>query len=116
MQALKALVIGMGILILVAMGVVAVTIYQRFSTRLDAEEAAAGAEAEGAPETAAPARPRMFGTRELGLPSGARIESMVAEGDRLFLHLRLRDGRYQVLVVDVTDGSRLGTLNLEPAP
>jgi hypothetical protein len=114
MQALKALVIVMGIVIVIGMGVIAVTLYDRLTARLGEEEPAAVVEAQQ--PAPAPARPRAFGTRELSLPRGARIEDMVAEGDRLILHLRLPGGQYQIMIVDLADGSRLGTLNLEPAP
>lgn len=116
MQALKALVIVMGIVIVIGMGVIAVTLYERLTARLGEEEPAAVVEAQQPAPAPAPARPRAFGTRELSLPRGARIEDMVAEGDRLILHLRLPGGQYQIMIVDLADGSRLGTLNLEPAP
>lgn len=108
MQALKALVIFMGLLIVIGAGAVAVTLYQRltapdFGTTADDTD------------TTMPAAARLpaFGARDLALPRGAEIEEMTAEGDRLIVRLRLADGTRRLLVVDLTDGRLLGTLTLE---
>jgi hypothetical protein len=112
MQALKALVIFMGILIVIGIGVVIVTIYQRLGARFAVEEAAPKAELARPAHVAAPA----FGAKDVALPAGAVVEEMATSGERLILRLRLEGGGRQILVLDLADGKVLGTLNLETAP
>lgn len=112
MQALKALVIVMGILIVIGVGVVIVTIYQRLGARFAVQEAAP--QAEVAPPAELPAR--AFGARDVALPPGAVVEEMATSGERLVLRLRLEGGGRRILVLDLSDGRVLGTLNLETAP
>lgn len=100
MQALKALVIILGILILVAAGVVGVTIYKR---------ATKGLEGTGA-------GPAGFGKKELALPAGAVLEDMTASGKHLVLRLRLADGSPRILVIDLATGEPLGELDLRVQP
>lgn len=109
MQALKALVIGMGILILVAMAVLAVTIYKRATA--PSEETAV----TNAPKTER-ASGLSFGTMDLPVPEGAHVEEMEAGDGRLTLRLRLNDGGTRILVVDLASGALLGTLVLQPTP
>ncbi len=112
MQVLKALVIFMGILIVIGIGVIMVTIYHRLGARSAEGEAAPKAEAA----LPAPSRGPAFGAKDVMLPAGAEVEEMVTSGDRLILRLRLKGGGRQILVLDLADGSVLGTLNLETAP
>lgn len=112
MQVLKALVIFMGILIVIGVGVVVVTIYQRLGARVAVQEAAPQAEVAPPARVAAPA----FGARGVALPAGAVVEEMATSGERLILRLRLADGGRRILVLDLADGKVLGTLNLETAP
>lgn len=109
MQALKALVIGMGILILVAMAVLAVTIYKRATAPGDERAMEAGQRTGIASDLA-------FGTVDLPIPEGAQVEEMNAVDDRLTLRLRLNDGSARIMVVDLTSGALLGTLLLQPTP
>ena len=103
MQTLKVLVIGMGILILVAMAVIAVTIYKR---------AMAPDEETAVTDTSIP----IFGTVGLPVPQSANVEEMVADDGRLTLRLRLSDGSTRIIVVDLASGTLLGTFLLQPAP
>ena len=109
MQALKALVIGMGILILVAMAVLAVTIYKRATAPGGERVIEAGQRTGVAPGLA-------FGTVDLPIPEGAQVEEMNAVDDRLTLRLRLNDGSARIMVMDLTSGALLGTLLLQPTP
>lgn len=116
MQALKAFVVIFGVLIVAGIAVLGVAVYR----------GAVNLAGEPAPTSAAP-RPsagsvwgkaggegsgprRGFGTQELTLPTGSRIVERVAEGDRLILRLRLRDGGPQIVILDMASGARLGTV------
>lgn len=105
MQALKALVIGLGILILVAAGVIAVTIYKRATHGFVA----------AAPTAADGSAGRNFGTKEIAIPNGAHVEDVLAARDRLFVRLRLADGTTHLLVLDPDSGEPLGELDFVPA-
>ena len=101
MQALKALVIVMGLLIVVGVVAVAATIAYRLG-RL--AEAPAVARAGG------------FAAVELAIPEGCRAVEAAPAGERLVL--RLGDGRQcnRILIVDMNSGALLGRLDLVPAP
>ena len=120
MQALKGLVIFLGVVIVAGIVVLAVTIGQR-ATKLVAEgsadgKAAAATEAADVP-AAAPAAKVRFGDREIDLPDGSEVIAMLAEGDRLMLRLRLANGRQRILVLDLETGKQLGSFRLRrPRP
>jgi len=96
MQALKAAVIVMGVLIVAAFGLVVYTLIGRLSD--------------------APAE--SLGTVDLPLPEGCTIAESQAEGERLILRLEGLAGRgcQQVLVFDLTSGEELGRFRAVPAP
>ncbi|MGJ3258119.1 MAG: hypothetical protein ACFE0S_00820 [Rhodospirillales bacterium] len=109
MQALKFIVIGMGILIVLAVGLIGYGLYKKsvdpgwklFGPRADATASAAAAE---------PA-PRIFGDVELGLAEDCHIEDVQPDGRRAYLLLGpagLCDG---VVVIDADDGRVLGRIN-----
>lgn len=79
---LKAVVIGLGLLIVIALGAVALGIVQKFS--------------HPAP---APAAGQAF-----ALPQGARIVEMQASGSRLILRVHAADGGDEIDIVDTSDG------------
>ncbi|MCP4327797.1 MAG: hypothetical protein GY791_05095 [Alphaproteobacteria bacterium] len=107
MNALKAIVIIMGVLILIGSVVVVVTIFNRLTS---------GGDGEGETPTAAEAvAPRAFGTRDLDLPAGTRIIDLDEGGGRLYLQALLPGGEKRILVVDPDSGETLGTLRI-PAP
>lgn len=106
MQALKALVIVLGVLILVAAGAIAVTIYKRSVHGLAASPPAAEkTEVHGA-----------FGTKTIAIPAGAHVDDVATAQDRLVVRLRLADGNVRVLVLDIQTGDELGELDFAPAP
>ncbi len=109
MQALKALVIGMGVLILVAMAVLAVTVYKRATAPGDETVTEAGPRAGGTSSLS-------FGAVDLPIPEGAHVEAMEADDGRLMLKLRLNDGSTRIMVVDPASGALLGTFLLQPTP
>ncbi len=122
MQALKALVIFLGVVIVAGIVVLAVTIGQR-ATKLaaggsgDGNGAAATEVAADVPAAKAPAAKTKFGDREIDLPDGSEVIAMMAEGDRLMLRLRLANGRQRILVLDLATGKQLGSFRLRrPRP
>ncbi len=119
MQALKALVVVLGVIIAAGIALLGVTVYQRAVDLADEQaptssaiRASAGSVAGKTGGEEAGTR-RDFGTQALALPKGSRIVEMVAEGDRLILRLRLRDGGLQIVILDMTSGRRLGTVRLK---
>ncbi len=90
MPALKALVIGMALLIVAGLAVVAVTIANR---TLDG----------GGPTDAA-----------LALPRGAEILETALDGGRIALRLRLADGSTAIHVYDLDTGERAAVARIEP--
>ncbi|RDD61950.1 hypothetical protein [Ferruginivarius sediminum] len=96
MQALKALVIGMGILILLGTAVVIVTLVSRVG----------GVEDKG------------FGTLYLDLPESCRIAAVTAMEGRAVLRLSgpAKDGCGRLVVVDPLEGSVLGRIEPGAAP
>ena len=95
MGALKALVIGMAVLILAGLAVVAFTIAKRLGPR----------EGTGQPTTAA----------AVVIPAGAAILETDLEGGRIAFRLRLPDGTMAIHIHDLADGRRIGTHRIETA-
>ena len=117
MQALKALIIGMGLLILAGFGVVGVTLYNRATAPEDsggkaesAGDAAPDAATGAGAETKAPLP--SFGLARLGLPAGSRVVETTAEGGRLMLRVRDPAGAETIHVIDLATGARLGTIEI----
>ncbi len=98
MQALKALVIFLGILIFVGLGVVGMTIYNRAS----------------APTDASP--PAGFGTVRLGLPQDGQITSIGTAGDRLVLHAFVPGEGEIIYIVHLSTGKVLGKIAVNKEP
>ena len=90
MAALKALVIGMALLIVAGLAVVAVTIANRTLE-------------SGGPADAA-----------LALPPGAEIIETALDGRRIALRLRLADGSMAIHVYDLDTGKRAAIARIEP--
>ncbi len=107
MRALKTLVIVMGVLILVGMALVGYTLIKR-----GLNPAPPLVEAPQAPSAAV----HPYGPVEIELPQGAHIASTHTAGGRLVIELTLAGGAERVLVVDLTSGAILGTIDLKPTP
>lgn len=105
MQALKVLVILMGILIVIGTAVVVVTIATRFGGGAEERTARPGAAAA----------PTAFGEANLPMPEGCRLVSLTAAGERLLLRLGSGGDCEQILVLDMGTGSLLGRFRLTPA-
>jgi hypothetical protein len=137
MQALKALVIFMGILIAVGVAVIGVTIYRRATDMATSDKAAteqtktgqsatgttpgwtAGQAPSPAPAPAAGAvglpstAPTSFGARNLDLPPGSEILSVQTVSlqpgvERVLIYARQPDGGSRVLVLDPLRGNVAG--------
>ncbi len=105
MQALKFIVIGMGILIVLAVGLIGYGLYKKsvepgwklFGPRADAPAAAAA--------------PTAFGDLDLDLADGCFIESVRPDGPRAYLLLGPAGSCDGVIVIDTGDGRVLGRIN-----
>ena len=92
-QALKSLVIGMGVLIVIGVTVIVVTVFNRIQDRARVVEA---------PERL-----------DVAIPAGAKLLEMVPNGQRLVLRLETPDGD-QIMVVNLRSGAVETTLVLKP--
>ena len=90
MRALKALVIGMGVLIVAGLVTVVVTVANR---TLDGDRPPT--------ETA------------LALPAGAEVLETALDGNRIALRLRLPDGAQAIHVFDLATGRRVATARID---
>ena len=97
---LKVLVIVMGLLIVAGFVVIAAEIARRMSTPNAARPPASGV-ASGFSE-------------RIALPSGARVVSMNAVGDRLVVHVETQGGPSAAYIVDPRSGALLGTVEFPP--
>ena len=128
MQALKGLVAGLAILIVIAMTTIAYGLYRK-SDDPDFKFFSLGGEtprqATGQP-TALPTprgitpnqmtvAPRAFGDVLLSLPQGCTISAVSGDGLRIFLKLGPPGPECErVMVVDAASGSLLGTIKATP--
>jgi hypothetical protein len=94
---LKVLVIVMGLLIVAGFVVIAAEIARRMSTPNAARSPAAAGFVE-----------------RIALPSGARVVSMNAVGDRLVIHVETQGGPAAAYIVDPRNGALLGTVEFPP--
>jgi len=105
MQALKSLVILLGVLIFAGLGVIGVTLYNRATTTDDEAATAAAGAASSLPE-------QVFGTVRLDLPSGSEVLDMRAADGRLLLRVRTPTGLQRVHIVSLTSGKILGKVEI----
>jgi hypothetical protein len=99
MRALKILVVVMGVMLVVGFAALVVVIAGRIS--------------HGGP---APPAARVFASPSIDIPRDARIEAMTVGLDRLVIALAPPEGGRQLLVIDLTTGTPLGTIQLHPVP
>ncbi len=96
MQALKVLVVGMGVLIIAGLAVVTVTIINRLS--------------HGSSSSTG------FSAANLTLPKGCHLVGMVSAGNRLALRLGDSPECQVILFVDPDSGQQVGSLALQTQP
>jgi hypothetical protein len=94
MRALKTVVIVMGIMLVGGFAVLVAVIVGRLSHSI---------------------APRSFATA-IDIPHGARIEAMATGAERLVLDLVLLEGGRQLVVIDLTNGARVGIVELRTTP
>ena len=133
MRLLKTLVIAMGVLLVLGFGALVYIIANRVAAPKPAPNASVAPLPTPAPqveplpkptdsvgETLPPHFTPSFGEQTLMLPPGARISDFSAGGGRLVLRVILADQSQQMVVVDLSTGALIGTLNIEnsgePAP
>jgi len=104
MRALKALVIGMAVLIFAGVVVLIVGIVDK-AGELDGQ---AGKPAHQAVVPAA-----TFRDTEVDLPAGATIVDTRLEGNRILLRATLPDGTSRIILISATTGKRIGTIRLK---
>ena len=89
-QALKLVVIVLGVLIVACLIIVVVTIYNRASDMA--------------------AKPADFGTQSLGLDPACDVAEVTAGDGRIYLRMAPADGCPVVLILDATTGETVGRL------
>ena len=92
---LKAVVIGLGVLILLGVSLI---VYKMIGRAGDVVVASSDA----------------YRDASVALPAGSRVVAMTAEGDHLSLLVEDGDGRQRVMTIDARSGAVLGILTLEP--
>ena len=105
MQALKTLVIFLGVLIVFMMGVLAYGLVVKFGKVMDKEEASV------------PVTPVVAGSWDrirVSLPAGARVAETVVAGRRMVVRLVLADDSQRYFVFDLDSGRQLGQIDFEP--
>jgi hypothetical protein len=110
MNALKTLVIGMGVLIVAGIAVIAVTIVRR---NADAPVAAQDKPAvslaqSGVQGTRSGAPLPSFGVRDIAVPAGSEIVSITAADGRIILELQDAEQVTRILLLDPATGAALG--------
>ena len=108
-RALKAVVIGLGVLIVICLGVIATTVARRMA-------APSHDEPIPPPPSAIeqPGHPVFFGDVPVVIPSGSQVIQMSVSSDRLLLLLEDTAGARRILVADSVTGHYLGSYNLMP--
>jgi len=107
MNALKTLVIGMGLLIVVGLAVIAITIVRRNSADAPVlQDKPAVGLAQSAPKSNA-ALPS-FGVRDIAVPAGSEIVSIIAADGRIILELQDAEQVTRILLLDPLTGAALG--------
>lgn len=108
MQAIKALVIGMGMLIVAGLVLLGYGMYSR-AGKMGGSDAVVAV-----PQAGVTAAPAAFGTVPVTLAPGARVEDMAAVGGRLAV--RVSEGATsRILLLDPASGVVAGSFVLAPA-
>jgi hypothetical protein len=124
MQALKGLVIGMGVLIVAGMVLLVYGLYQKANDPdfkfFSLNEEKSNVEQSVAPPVAnsptVTRRPQSsFGNTAIPLALGDSLVSMIAEDNRLIMHIRNSSGSEKVVITDMNRGTLLGTFDLKAA-
>lgn len=106
MRAIKALVIGMGILIVAGLILLGYGFYSNVA-KLSQEDTVTA-------DNASPTQATTFGTVTAPVADGARVVEMVAAGGRVVLRLAAPQAPDRLLVFDPASGRVTGRLELVP--
>jgi len=104
-RVLKALVYGMGALIVV--GVIALVVVM-------AARMGKTAAPPPFPPSSREAVPFEFGNSRIDLPRGASVAGVTSAGDFLAVETALTDGTRTLLIIDPRTGRKTGTIELHP--
>ncbi len=115
MQALKGLVGGLGILIVIAMSVIGYGLYRKAADpgfKFFSSDEQSTAPAVAVPDrTAAPAT--AFGETMVGLPTGCAIEGVSGDGARIFLRIGpANDACGRVIILNAASGAQIGVIRV----
>jgi hypothetical protein len=113
MQALKAVVVVMAVLIVAGLGLLAYGLVTKMGGSPKSDNIAshdAGADMNKARQYSA------FGTVETELPPGARVVGMAVNDGRIVVRVELPDGGHSLMVFSVDTGAQLGTIRIRTAP
>lgn len=114
MAMLKGLIIFMGLLIVIGVGVIGVTIFNRMNK--PKVEAAATAPIAVPAAPGAPLAPsRAFGGAVLNIGAGCEIAETRADGGRLIVRTDGQGACRRIHILDLSTGASLGTLDVLPA-
>jgi len=119
---LKAVVIVLGLLIILSIGVIAVTVFRRLTdsgppparlvTAPATTEVPPNGTAEASSDRSINVALPVFGHRKVELPPGARLVETRITGDRMFLRARLLGGNEVWIVLSLLTGQQLGSFEL----
>ncbi|MEX2450782.1 MAG: hypothetical protein WD407_08010 [Rhodospirillales bacterium] len=116
-QVLKALVIGMGILIVIGMGVLGYGLYKQ-AQELDAGGARSSSVSpsvsSSAPSSGGGEDKTGFGEAVLPIPAGCEIAEVKPDGDRLYVIIGPAPSCARIVIVDPKSGKIMGTLKAAP--
>jgi len=107
MRGLKALVIGMGLLIVFGLTVVIVTVVKR-----SGDTKSAGV--MNSPAGVTVPVERGFGEKLIIIPKDATVLETIIDNNLLVLRLKLGDKKQALLLIDSFSGQRLGLIRLDP--
>ena len=114
MAMLKGLIIFMGLLIVIGVGVIGVTIFNRMNKPKVEAMATAPVAAPVAPGTPL-ASPHAFGGAVLNIGAGCEIAETRADGGRLIVRTDGPGACRRIHILDLATGASLGTLDVLPA-
>lgn len=116
MAMLKGLIIFMGLLIVIGVGVIGVTIFNRMNKpKVEAIETPPAAASAVAPAASGAPPARAFGGAVLNVGAGCEIAETRADAGRLIVRTDGPGACRRIHILDLATGASLGTLDVLPA-
>tara|TARA_R110000787_G_scaffold137458_30_gene250986 strand:+ start:1535 stop:1870 length:336 start_codon:yes stop_codon:yes gene_type:complete len=109
MKFLKALVIGMGVLIIAGVIAVGYGLYRQVSGTAKTAEQPLASQPEQSAVTRAP-----FGTQEIALEKDERIVEISYPDGRAAVRIAAGDGSERIVLFDLATGQQLGSIRFTP--